>query len=326
MADTSVEQVQKAETPDSGDQMDAALDAALAKAEQSDDAPPLKQRDEHGRFVSRDDTPAAEDEATYTADDIKRATAAALRVAGKDGVPKAISKAIDAGDEATIAYYLKLAKIQQDGDEFTKKYKSLQQELDAIKSAKEQGKGDAATATDQDADALADYLAEILGDDHAKEVVRKSLAGLTKSQSSALERANQQIAALQKRVEEQAIERARDALISDYPDLKDRELWGRVKKHLESLPESEDRPDLQTRLEHAARIELAPVLMQRAKAEQERRNRIRDNGTPTLPARSGESKQPTRDHTKLQEELLDALEKGDEVKAREIKAAINRKL
>lgn len=310
--------------------VDDALDKALAKEGiEAEDGPGGAKRDANGRFVKKNETTATADagkdapsvaSSKHSDDDIRTATAALQR----DKAPKWMLDKLTTGDDEAIAYALKRAKVQADGDEFTKKHKQLQQEFDKIKNqpavtnGEGEGEGDATTST---AEPLAAYLAEMLGDDKAAEHVRASLAGLTKSQASELEKRDQQVAALQKQVEAMATERARDALVSEYPDLKDKEVWAKVVKAASSLPESEDRPDLQTRLEHAARIELAPELIRRAKAEQDRRNKVRDTGSPSAPSRTNETKSKAT-ASDLQDAYLDAAERGDEGKMKEIKAAL----
>lgn len=329
------------ETPAS--KADAAIDAALTNAGYSTDESPRSlapaeskettapQRDSQGRFVSTKeeasggeatDGQSAAVESKYSDDDVRKAVKAAQRYKA----PKSVLKAIESGDEDAMSYALNLAKIQDDNDSYTTKQKTLQQELDSLKSAKQNdAKGDTATATAPEVESLAAHLAELTGDEKTGEIVRKSLAGQTKPLTSELEKANQQIATLQKQVEDMAIERARDALISEYPDLKEKGVWSKVKAAYDELPISESRPDTLTRLEHAARIELAPELAKRARDERDRRNKVRDQGQPTPPDRAGETAAPNT-HGSLQDQLLDAMEKKDENRVKEIKAEIQQRL
>jgi len=337
--------------------MDSALDKAFEKAglsgdtslapvDKAPDTDASRQRDENGRFKPKSNVETYLDaviathqehaetpEPKFSDEDVRKAVSAAQRVAGKDGVPKAITKAIESGDEETLAYYLKLARVQSDGDEFSKKHKTLQQELEQIKSKPAANSGDdkdktGATASASDIEAaskpLADYLTAQLGDAEAAKPIREFVAGLTKSHALELEKRDQQAAKLQKQVEAMAIERARDALVSEYPDLKDKDVWAKVQKHLDQLPESEDRPDLMTRLEHAARIELAPELIRRAKAAQDRRDKARDNGQATPVARAGEAKAKVSVGD-LHERLLEARMNGDEAGYKETLAVIKSK-
>lgn len=340
--DQTTESTAQAESTSQVDPADAALDAAFAKDglqlvedEQGRSVEKPLTRGPDGKFVStkvKDEQPAAEDAkapSKYSDDDVRKATAAALRVAGKDGLPKALAAAIESGDEGTIAHYLKLSKIQADGDDFTNKHKTLQQELEALKKAANSGdkaKADATASTaylDDAAKPLASYLTETLGDENAPEHVRASLAALEKS---IIERAkveqSQQLAAMQSQLNEMALERARAELMSEYPDLKDKAVWENVRKQFDDLPESESRPDMLTRLEHAARIELAPEMSRRSKDERDRKNKLRDQGSPTPVSRSGEAKS-NLSPSDIADQYLEALEKGDQGKVAELKSVMH---
>lgn len=318
--------------------MDAALDAALEKAGiQHDLAPndnaeaenaekPGKTRDASGRFVSskQTDNGSGDSDESIPADDIKAATAAAIRVSGKDKLPKGLDALLKSGDPETVAYYLKLAKVQADGDDFTKKHKQLEHELSALKkpaanSGKEKG---AVDATASRPDPLASYLAEQLGDPVAAERVRESLAARENAINAELAKRDQQIETLNKHIESMAVERARDALMSEYPDLKDKGVWSKVKATFDELPESASRPDIPTRLEHAARIELAPVMAERAREERDRKNKQREQGNPAPIGRTGAAGKPNLSVGDLQDQLLDALARKDDNRAKEIKAEL----
>lgn len=350
----AVSDVQRAEQtpeqPTSGDvaeqnasRSDDALDAILKREgvklpdDESNTAP---SRGADGRFVKKQPPEPEKAEKSepvepkndpepspkYSDEDIRKAVAAAQRYKA----PKSVLKAIEQGDEDAIAYGLNVAKIQADADDFTKKYKTLQQELESLKSRPAANSGDdgkgkqAPTESRPEIDKLADYLADMLGDEEAKRVVRDSLAGLTKpTENPELEAVKQQNAALQKQVEALAMERARDALVSEYSDLKDKDTWAKVKERAETLAASY--PDLYERLEASARIELAPELIRRARAEKERRDRLRDNGAPSAPSRANYA-EGRLTLAQLQDEMLDAKMKGDNQRYQEARAALHARI
>lgn len=327
-ADDSLDAALKAAGVDDG--FSIAPDAANAAESTDESKTSGPARDENGRFVSKKNDEAepaanteaeAKTESKYSDEDIKRAVAALNR----DSSPKYLIDKLTSGDDDTIAYALKRAKVQADGDEFSNKHKTLQQELEALKSKPAANSGDTGK---QDATAstppLAKYLAEQLGDENAEQIVRESLAVAEQNYQTELAKRDQQFRDLAKKFEDSEIERNRADLLSEYPDLKDRDVWAKVRKQLENLPESEDRPDLRTRLEHAARIELAPELIKRAKSESDRRNKQRDNGNPTTMARAGETA-PSMTRGELQDAMLDAQLANQDKRYEELKSEMHKR-
>lgn len=325
--------------PTRAEAIDASLDAAFKAADIPDEPKPAPARGADGKFKPKgEETPAGENLATATTKDsvevkadeateepkhtdaeLRKAIAALQRYK----VPKSVLKLAESGDEDTIAHGLHLAKIQADSDDFSTKHKTLQQELDSLKTKKpaaNSGVEDGATAPDL----LADYLAEALADPEAAKHVREHSAALQKAHQSELAKRDQQIADLVKRGDERDLNDARDALMSDYPDLKDRDTWLRVKKQYDQLSISEDRPDALTRLDHAARIELAPELAKRSKAERDKKHQLRDNGSPSPANRAGEPL-TVKSLDDLRDESLDAAMAGDEAKQKSIEAEIKRR-
>lgn len=332
------------------DAIDAALASALEKEGQplveNDGSPVAKGpvRGAGGKFVSTkktevaapaDDAGGAEtvvsDAATqHSDDDIKKAMAAAKR----DDSPKKTLKAIEDGDEDTIAHYLKRAKVQTAGDEFSTKHKTLQQELDTFKKAattKAEAQVDATASQanlDEAVKPLASYLAETIGDDKAAEHIRTSFAAIEKSITERFTRENsQQVDALNKKIEAMEIERARDALITEWPEAKARELWQEALALRPDFPITERRPDVATQMDHILRHLVLPDRDKTAQADRERRNKARDNGSPTATARAGAAKPSgTQAISALQDEYLEAAERGDENRVKEIRAELKSRL
>lgn len=331
------------------DAFDKAIAEAIAKSNGQSiapnpnaDAKPGPTRDESGRFAKKGDTDAPADSSDasggdpaapsssapkYTADQIRSATEALTRYRAT----KAQLDAVAAGDEDAIAHGLHLAKIQTDATDFSTKHKQLQQELDALKrpagnTSDDKGKS-GATAPQPELDAavtpLAELLADVSLDGDVSSKVRDSFTALQRLHSAELDKRDQQIASLSDRLDDLAMQAARDDLVSQYPDLKNRETWKKVVAAAKALPEDESRPDLQTRLDHAARIELAPVLAEKARTVRAQR----DAGAPTLPnGATNQTKTVSQmSLSELQEASYEAASKGDEQRAAAVQAEIRRR-
>ncbi len=347
-ADKAVLDTMNAEARKNADAFEDAIDAKMRKAgldpDEGDETQPrikAPKRGAGGKFVKADadadadadgaegtDAPAAC--AAPSPEDIQKAAAAAAR----DGARKSVLKAIAEGDADEIAHYLKRAKVQSDGDEFTTNHRKLQQEFEALKAGKpaansggEIKANQAATAAPaQDLEAavapLAKYFEESLLDmGEASKPILESFTALQSLQNAAIEQRDQQIAALTKRLDGVEMQNARDALISQFPDLKDRALWSKVKAGLDAVPASAAYPDLESRLEAAARIELAPILAERARTNR----KLRDAGAPDVPSNTGDKRPGTMNVRELQDALLDAKMGDDEERFEAISAELKRR-
>lgn len=325
---------------------DAALDTAIAAAEEKAEAKSQRLRDSDGKFKKKaeqkpDDTQtetASDESDPETTPEVEidaERQQTALKALQRYGASKNILNLATEGDEDAIAWGEKLAKIQSDYDKDQQEKAAIKRELAELKKTTGQTEdgsrsdGGKSPPDQLDVDSLirplAQRLEEATGED-LSEHVRTSFSGLLKAidenSKSAIADRDQKIEAMNKRFEQMEIDRARDALVSEYPQLKDADTWQKVKSELDSLPESESRPDVLTRLDHASRIILAPDIAKQARSE--RKNRARDDGSP---APNGRRVPPEgKSVSDLQDEMLDAKLEGDQKRFESLQSELESRL
>lgn len=217
------------------------------------------------------------------AESIKRALSALHRYKA----PKKLIDAATGGDDEAIEYGLHLANMQGDVDKKLEERKELESKLKQLEEAAKHATAD--TGTEQSSDTgdysevvkpLVSRLEELLGEDLSEPMQHafRSMIETAVKQSKPKDDGSDTITELRQQILDTQLKIERDSLVSEYPSLKDRDTWDRVKKQMETLPDDESRPDLHSKLHHAILIELGPELVANAKRDQ--RNRNRDNGTP----------------------------------------------
>lgn len=349
-------------------------DARAEDAEKSRD----RVRNRNGRFAPKasddddDDTATAEPEekpakASAGESEVEipdEDYRSAVRALARDGWDKEqIDLLAEKDISKLIATGKRRAKAQADGDDFTKKHRTIQQELNALKNgvqpgpnkSQEANEGDSAekpknpkgvttqpVASDSteepvtDVRAFTDYLEKTVGVEGAAEPVQKAFGALDKRSSERIAGVMQAIQDRDKQLV--SVMDGMNSILNDtllrlsikeleveFPDLKRADFRTAVLKEASELGFSDSRPDHESLLRYAVMVVDAPTRWKKAKAHVDRVKEARRNGSPT-PPRSVEDS-PTRklNQDQLRTEMLRAKFERDESKYADLKAEYDKR-
>lgn len=291
-----------------------ALEAGKSVAEALAPAPevePEPEAEEESPAVPKGELQGSSERREVAADDYEKALAALRR----DGYPKSIVESLD--EDVVVDLGLKRAKVQADYDRAYSKVSDLEKKLEELEAAR---KASPEPTTAEPVGDLGLDLAELLNpiEDLLGQDGKTAFEGLGKAlqaqTSKALKAATgpllEQIEAIQTAFYTLQEASARERLGTEFPELSDPDVYGRVRDRMGRMAAHGDYDDMATLMRDAAKIEFFDHRSPQTKEETQKRKDMKRNGTPSAADRRKlDVKAMSPDER--EDAILEAIEAGD---------------
>lgn len=294
---------------------------AEAQAVSESDSGESKESVQADKAAEGGDTTQADASEDAKSEDSRKALAALVM----DGYPKSrLDEWMKSDPDGLVEFGLRRSKAQSDADRVFNDLRADKADTTETDETKT-GADTAPVVFDPSSfvDPVVKTFTEEFGEDVA-EPLKTSLTGMAegivKHFESAMRESGTQTVVMQEAITSILLDQAREGLLNEYPQLKNRDRFEKVLGHMQTIGLSEERPNMRSLMDFAARMEFAPDMVKSAREKRTQRNAARDRGAPEIDTSRAQTTPTKTTEDDFSDESLDAFMSNDPDKIAAVKA------